>query len=876
MSFPLVSQIEALETRCLLSASLVQDLNKAPGESPLCTLGAIGDWWIFAQDDGVHGTELYRSNATGGGTFMLKDIVPGVDSSNPSFLGATGKLLYFTIDLNSKQSLWRTDGTSAGTIKLKDLTTSGYEASLGDTFYFLASDATHGQELWKSDGTVNGTVMVRDLLPGKGSGASSWLMVFKSALYLGADDGVHGEELWKSDGTSAGTKMLAELTPGKDGSHLHDYLATDNALYFTDHAYDYSGYQNHLWKTDGTKTSIIATSDYFELDSVGNTLYFIPRDGSLWRSNDSGTRQLKASGVSYFKRFAGGARDRLYAGDFVIKGDNLRVLPIDYGYSGMQVGNLLYGNPDEKNNELWRTDGKKDGTFQLLHVPENPYVLDLINGFTVVGSDLYFISSNDMYEGGEYGPYANDVTLWKTDGSVAGTKKIKFLKGSTNIGLFASFEEGVVANKTLYFTLTDNQHGAELYKTDGTESGTRMLRDIFTGTADCDPQSLTTGPGGTYFTTNLPQGAWVKADGGKPVQLITESSEILGVYKGRMLIATEHALWLSDGTKAGTTKFFQLPDRKADVHQLRDPHIVGNTIVFREVYWSYDPYSETAINWQSDGTAKGTHSLSATETPLQGTKLGNVVVFADEGLLVRTDFQGKNRQVLKSGFYGREIGLIEGAVWFEEHVGQNIILWRTDGTAQGTKNVTTLSGVDYDPLFAVMKNALYLKYEYSLWRVNLATGATLRLATFDGDYPWDEFIWVVGDKVMFSAKDKTHGEELWISDGTVSGTRLVKDICSGSGDGLMFHTAYGESESHYASSSAVFGKTLYFAAADNKNGIELWKSDGTEKGTVLVQDFYPGDVHDSWPKELKVVGSKLLFSVITVKYGRELWEMDLT
>jgi ELWxxDGT repeat protein len=76
---------------------------------------------------------------------MLKDIVPGVDSSNPSFLGATGKLLYFTIDLNNKQSVWRTDGTSAGTFKLKDLRTSGYEASLSDTFYFLDRDSTHGQ-----------------------------------------------------------------------------------------------------------------------------------------------------------------------------------------------------------------------------------------------------------------------------------------------------------------------------------------------------------------------------------------------------------------------------------------------------------------------------------------------------------------------------------------------------------------------------------------------------------------------------------------------------------------------------------------------------------------------------------------------------------
>ncbi|MFO7144159.1 hypothetical protein B9T16_22595 [Arthrospira sp. PCC 8006] len=118
---------------------------------------------------------------------------------------------------------------------------------------------------------------------------------------------------------------------------------------------------------------------------------------------------------------------------------------------------------------------------------------------------------------------------------------------------------------------------------------------------------------------------------------------------------------------------------------------------------------------------------------------------------------------------------------------------------------------------------------------------------------------VFNDTLYFTANDGTNGYELWKSDGTQAGTVLLKDINPGTGN---------SSPSNFT----VFNDTLYFQANDGTNGTELWKSDGTEAGTVLVKDINPG-TRNSFPSNFTVVNDTLYFSAYDDTKGTELWKL---
>src|SRR5205823_4027313 len=87
---------EAMESRVMLAATLVQDLNTSAPFSSISTLGHVGNVAIFTEGDGAHGLEPYRSDGTKAGTFLLRDTVPGPDSSTIKFVATVGNTLFFS------------------------------------------------------------------------------------------------------------------------------------------------------------------------------------------------------------------------------------------------------------------------------------------------------------------------------------------------------------------------------------------------------------------------------------------------------------------------------------------------------------------------------------------------------------------------------------------------------------------------------------------------------------------------------------------------------------------------------------------------------------------------------------------------------------
>jgi ELWxxDGT repeat protein len=340
---------------------------------------------------------------------------------------------------NPIRELWKSDGTEAGTLMVKDLNGANpgdpdWLTNVNGTLFFTASDIGEEEsELWKSDGTEAGTVMVKNIYEGGSPGDSSNPMHLTAAgnlLFFTADDGVHGRELWKSDGTEAGTVMVEDiwaLTLGSDPAELTQHqiivaFSADDGLSGRELWGSALGFGAYLIKDIRTVVGYPElSSDPEFLTSIGGTLFFAA---------------TAADGTA---------------------------------------------------RELWKSDGTEEGTVMVKDI--NPLAdsspQDLIN----VNGSLYF-SANDGVNGRE---------LWKSNGTAAGTVMVKNInplgdslpEGFTNV------------NGKLYFSADDGVNGRELWTSDGTTSGTIMVEDIqpLPG-AGSDPEWLTNVNGTLYFSAS--------------------------------------------------------------------------------------------------------------------------------------------------------------------------------------------------------------------------------------------------------------------------------------------------------------------------------------------------------------------------------------
>jgi ELWxxDGT repeat protein len=439
-------------------------LSSDPGE-----LVNMGGTLFFAAGDGIHGRELWRSDGSLAGTVLVKDIRPGPRGGAPEDLTAIGGALYFTADDGVHGwELWRSDGTDAGTTLVADIRpgSAGSPPSglsgLHGAVLFWADDGSHGREPWRSDGTKAGTGLIKDIRPGSAGSepGAPWggQDVAGGLFHFAADDGRHGEEPWVSDGTAAGTRLVKDLAPGRGDSLTAEWAALGDIVMFASNGV--------LWRSDGTAegtsvvkripfpdTGVVASMQPEGLTAAGGRLYFLA-------PGEAGAPAIWTS-------------DGTTAGTREIH--ELRTFspwmwktPLGLMFTDGPVG-----------TELWKSDGTAAGTrlVRRFHPSSDEAGPD---GLAAVGVRTFFRADD-----GGTGP-----ELWTSDRTAAGTTLVLDIDPGPVGSLPASL---TAIGRQLYFSADDGRHGNELWRSDGTPEGTVMVSDIHA----LDPHDRCTGDGGT-------------------------------------------------------------------------------------------------------------------------------------------------------------------------------------------------------------------------------------------------------------------------------------------------------------------------------------------------------------------------------------------
>jgi ELWxxDGT repeat protein len=449
-------RLEQLEDRTLLSGTpqMVRDINPTLLPSIPSQMVAIGSTIYFAADDGVNGRELWKSDGSTAGTTLVKDIYPG-DTNIYGYLVPNSSYLSHLTNVNG-------------------------------TLFFSANDGTHGYELWKSDGTADGTTLVKDINPG-GDGSLDWsfnaLTNVNGTLFFVADDGVNGRELWRSDGTADGTVLVKDILPGRDGSldlRSNVLMDVNGTLFFRANDGTH-GYE--LWKSDGTADGTTLVKDInsggnaypVELTNFKGTLFFSANDGThgeeLWRSDGTTAGTVLVKDIN-----SGGASS--------------------YSRSLTNVNGLLFfsAGEDTAGGELWRSDGTTAGTTLVKDIAPGS-VSSLPNSLTNLNGTLFFAADDGMH----------GYELWKSDGTASGTTLVKDLDPGT--GLFghpdSSYPNFLTdVNGTLFFEAYDGPTGWELWQSDGSASGTILVKDINAGSSSSSPVYLLNVNGTLFFSAD--------------------------------------------------------------------------------------------------------------------------------------------------------------------------------------------------------------------------------------------------------------------------------------------------------------------------------------------------------------------------------------
>lgn len=769
-----------------------------PNSSDPIQLTTEGRYTIFAATHPKYGHEPWVTDGTSQGTILLKNISAD-RSSNPDKFIAVNNFMYFYATGNGKRGLWKTNGTPARTKLISTVISNekptSCESAVGSRL-FIFQDRTG---MWNIDSATDQISLVENI------SCSGYSAPISDVLYFSRYTPEIGNELWRTDGSLKGTWLVKDIYPGEASSAPSGLLRFNDKIIFSA---DDGQHGRELWISDGTTAGThlikdirkgLHSSKPMEVTVMNDVLYFSAADEShgeeLWRSDGTaeGTfmvRDIMTSHRGSLPRNLYSFQSHIY---FEIQG--------------------LTGA------ELWKTDGTNIGTVFVKQVrPEifqdaggilyflgfgnSSYGLwktDGTDSGTTLISTQYF-SRTELVNGGGFLLFAarekqTGNELWRADGA-----KVSLVK-DISPGLQEAIPEEMIGFKNhLYFSLDQQDSGKELWKSDGTPEGTTLLKDIIPG-----------------------------PDGSRP-HLFMATDKFLFFY----IIDTDgkERLFRTDGTEDGTILL-------SDV--IEETGFFGSSYKDSLIFITYSPIAL----WKSDGTPEGTVLLKTFDDIYGPLMEANGLLF----------FQGKER---RNDPYGLE-------------------LWRTDGTSTSTQMVKDIlkgryGALDYyDSLLFTLdgRTLLFTTQDYnglfSLWK----TDGTANNTEFVE--PWPEpnnpvsFGVVANGSFFFSFSwlDPTFGLELWRTLGLKDTTKIVIDLYPGPDGSIPNYL------------TPFKNKLLAFSARRPDTGMELFVTDGTTQGTRLVKDIVPGE-NGSSPAELFSFQNLILFSANVPDHGRELWISDGT
>ncbi|MEC8352926.1 MAG: ELWxxDGT repeat protein, partial [Candidatus Thermoplasmatota archaeon] len=808
----------------------------------------IDDTIYFDGNDGITGIEPWAYNTTNGTIWQLANInqdVPedilghsypamGQSSARPD--GTTGPYIigdsfYFDAKGPSGHELYGYNTSNQTVWQATDIASGKWTGELGspqghvfgDKLIFYANNGSYGAqgstgfEWWIHDTSNNSTWVVTNIGNGYSRSGPTQAILVGDTLYFHqtdcpspcSDPNSNGSEMWAHDISNESTWQVADIWVGNGSGYFQSPILVGDTILFR--AIDgITGWE--LWAHQPSEiTSIpnISSSDSSGgMTNVNGAVCTVSPALPTGLNIDSstctisGTPSVVTSNTTY--TVTANISGTIYQGTVWLATMTFGTITspvmgaeLDLGEAmtpitlnyTSQAGNATVYNG---NGTAWQVKNIGIGTTDSQNATGG--ASSDPRSLTALGNTVFFVANDKTHN--------HNFELWKSDGTESGTVMVKDINPNLQN---SAINELTVMGDTLYFTANDGTHGVELWKSDGTESGTVMVKDIYNGSSTGAYGDLTVVGNTLYFSAN---------DGTHGVEL-----------------------WKSDGTESGTV---MVKDIQSGIQNglyynpsdLVKPVSIGNTL-----YFSANDGTHGFELWKSDGTASGTvmvkeiyNGTHPTYSPESLTVVGNTLFFFQQGnqpdgygLFKSDGTESGTVRVLNIRGSNGELVAIGNTVYFvhTDQVGPQINreLWKSDGTASGTvmvKDITTSTG---------------------------------------GSQP--DQLTAVGDTLYFRALVSANSG-LYKSDGTASGTVLITDAL----EGIQYMTP--------------FGNTLYFSATYD-GGLHvpnlLYKSDGTESGTVIVSNYYPKD-----PTNLAVVGNTLYFQGDTYTgYAiddTELWALD--